>query len=158
MPKHMNTTSDPNLTSILEDFAERIRAYAKQQAYGELRAALDSSAADAGITGASNGHARRGRPPGRPPLALASMSPIAVAYTPMRRKAPMQLCPVPRCKNPAAPIFGMVCKKHKDLPKAQIAKFRAERKAKKEGKPVVKAPARTARKATKTGAPLPVST
>jgi hypothetical protein len=48
-----------------------------------------------------------------------------------RKKPPVQLCPVPGCKNPAAPVFGMVCKEHKDLPKAKIKKYREARRAKK---------------------------
>lgn len=45
-----------------------------------------------------------------------------------RRKGPIQLCPVPNCKNRAAPVFGMVCAKHKDLPKATIKKYREARR------------------------------
>ena len=45
-----------------------------------------------------------------------------------RRKAPPQLCPVPGCKNRAAPIFGMVCSDHKNLPKAKIKKYRMQRR------------------------------
>ena len=48
-----------------------------------------------------------------------------------RRKGPIQLCPVPGCSNRAAPVFGMVCAKHKDLPKATIKKYRDARRAKK---------------------------
>ncbi len=48
-----------------------------------------------------------------------------------RRKGPIQLCPVPGCPNRAAPVFGMVCSKHKDLPKATIKKYREARRAKK---------------------------
>jgi len=48
-----------------------------------------------------------------------------------RRKGPIQLCPVPGCQNRAAPVFGMVCAKHKDLPKATIKKYREARRAKK---------------------------
>jgi hypothetical protein len=48
-----------------------------------------------------------------------------------RRKGPIQLCPVPGCSNRAAPVFGMVCAKHKDLPKATIKKYREARRAKK---------------------------
>ena len=48
-----------------------------------------------------------------------------------RRKGPIQLCPVPGCTNRAAPVFGMVCAKHKDLPKATIKKYREARRAKK---------------------------
>jgi hypothetical protein len=70
---------------------------------------------------------RRG--PGRPPKASFALS-VAGGIKP-RKKAPKQLCPVPGCKNAAAPIFGMVCAKHKDVPKAKIKKYReARRKAK----------------------------
>jgi hypothetical protein len=48
-----------------------------------------------------------------------------------RRKAPTQLCPVPGCKNKAAPVFGMVCAQHKDVAKAKIKKYRQLRRAKK---------------------------
>jgi hypothetical protein len=51
-----------------------------------------------------------------------------------RRKGPIQLCPVPGCANRAAPVFGMVCAKHKDLPKATIKKYREARRAKKASK------------------------
>jgi hypothetical protein len=37
--------------------------------------------------------------------------------------------PVPGCKNVAAPIYGMVCSEHKDVPKAKIKQYRAARKA-----------------------------
>jgi hypothetical protein len=50
-----------------------------------------------------------------------------------RKKPPKQFCPVPGCKNPAAPVFGMVCAKHKDVAKAKIKKYREARKAKKLG-------------------------
>ncbi|HVZ88378.1 MAG TPA: hypothetical protein VHG72_15500 [Polyangia bacterium] len=49
-----------------------------------------------------------------------------------RRKGPIQLCPVPGCSNRAAPVFGMVCAKHKDLPKAEIKKYREQRRAQKD--------------------------
>jgi hypothetical protein len=39
-----------------------------------------------------------------------------------------QLTPVPGCNNPAAPVFGMVCKDHKDVPKATIKKYREARR------------------------------
>jgi len=87
--------------------------------------------------------------PGRPP----KVSPIATGKT-SRRKGPIQLCPVPGCKNPAAPVFGMVCAKHKDLPKTKIKKFREARKAKKLGIKVVKAPKRRAKKVAR---PKPVA-
>ena len=45
------------------------------------------------------------------------------------RSRPKQLCPVPGCNNPAAPVFGMVCAQHKDVPKAKIKEYRAARRA-----------------------------
>ncbi len=56
-----------------------------------------------------------------------------------RKKPPIQFCPVPRCKGRAAPVFGMVCAKHKDLPKKQIAAFREVRRTKANKKPGKKA-------------------
>ena len=47
-----------------------------------------------------------------------------------RRKGPIQLCPVPGCGERAAPVFGMVCGKHKNLAKATIKKYREARRAK----------------------------
>lgn len=64
------------------------------------------------------------RPPGRPSKALSFTRTGRGRKTP-----PVQLCPVPGCKNPAAPIFGMVCAEHKDVPKRKIKKYREARKA-----------------------------
>jgi hypothetical protein len=47
-----------------------------------------------------------------------------------KAKRPPLACPVPGCKNKAAPVFGMMCRDHKDLPKAERDKlFAARRKA-----------------------------
>lgn len=62
-----------------------------------------------------------------------------------RRKGPVQLCPIPNCKNRAAPVFGMVCAAHKGTPKALIKKYRDARRASKEGGKVI--PIHTAKKA-----------
>ncbi len=77
--------------------------------------------------------------PGRP----SKVSPIALGKRP-RKKGPRQLCPFPGCKNPAAPVFGMVCAEHKNVPKTKIKKFREARKAKKLGIKIVTAPKRKA--------------
>lgn len=53
---------------------------------------------------------------------------LVAAAKPPRRKGPIQLCPFPRCKNRAAPVYGMVCGDHKDVPKAKIAKYREARR------------------------------
>jgi len=47
-----------------------------------------------------------------------------------KKKRKVVLCPVRRCKSVAAPVFGMVCKKHKDVPKKVVNEFRRLRKAK----------------------------
>ena len=70
---------------------------------------------------------RRGRPPKNPPL-----FPGAVSLAPTKPRA-KQLCPVPGCANPAAPVFGMVCAEHKDVSKTLIKKYRADRRASKDG-------------------------
>jgi hypothetical protein len=67
---------------------------------------------------------RRGRPPKFPKI------PGLLAAAPVRRRA-KQLCPVPGCTNPAAPVFGMVCKDHKDVAKSTIKKYREARRAEK---------------------------
>jgi len=46
-----------------------------------------------------------------------------------RKAAQSRLCPYPNCKNKAAPIFGMMCKQHKDVPKAERDKYFAARRA-----------------------------
>jgi hypothetical protein len=75
------------------------------------------------------------------------------ALTPLKRKLPKQLCPVPGCRNVAAPIFGMVCRDHKDVPKAKIKKYREERRANgagavvRRGRPPGKRAAKATRKA-----------
>ena len=89
----------------------------------QLVAAVDAEAtrkAQAHVMAALGVQGRRG--PGRPPKV-----PVVFAGA-LRRKAPKQLCPVPGCKNPAAPVFGMVCAKHKDIPKAKIKEYREARR------------------------------
>jgi len=66
-----------------------------------------------------------GRPPRNPVAALGAY--VSAPAVPIKRR-PKQLCPVPNCKGLAAPVFGMVCVEHKDLPKAQIKKYRLERR------------------------------
>lgn len=69
---------------------------------------------------------------GRAPATLRSAVGESLGGRRKRRKGPIQLCPVPGCTNRAAPVFGMVCSKHKDLPKADIKKYREQRRAKKQ--------------------------
>jgi hypothetical protein len=106
--------------SIVQDFVSRLSAMIEQDAVTRARAVVLSA------FGVGSGSGER-RGPGRPP---GSGTKTAVGGR-QRRKGPIQLCPVPGCSNRAAPVFGMVCSKHKDLPKATIKKYREQRRAKK---------------------------
>jgi hypothetical protein len=71
---------------------------------------------------------RRGRPPKD---AQVDALPITSITPKARKKMPPQFCPVPGCKNKAAPIFGMVCSDHKGVKKSLIMKYRESRKLEK---------------------------
>ena len=112
-------TSDPNITVIVETFAIQIAAAVEASMADRLQAA---------IAGAFGAPPKRG--PGRPAKqAVVAVAPVA-ARSAAKKSRPKQFCPVPGCKNTAAPIFGMVCKDHKNVAKSKITKYRAERKSK----------------------------
>jgi hypothetical protein len=107
------------IQDVVQDFVVKLSALIEQDAVSRARDVVLSAfggRAPAGL---------RLRGPGRPP------GPVAGNGRRKRRKGPIQLCPVPGCQNRAAPVFGMVCSKHKDLPKAEIKKFREARRAQK---------------------------
>jgi hypothetical protein len=104
-----------DIHGIVQDFVSRLSSLIEQDALVRARTVVLSAF---GV--GSGGRRGPGRPPG--PAALGRRQ---------RRKGPIQLCPVPGCTNRAAPVFGMVCAKHKDLPKATIKKYREQRRAKK---------------------------
>jgi hypothetical protein len=112
-----------SIKAAVEEFTQRLHALIEGHAIARARAA---------VLDAFGVAPKRG--PGRPPKAKAALGPITeitpIAKKP-RKKPPLQLCPVPGCKNPAAPVFGMVCSKHKDVAKSKIKKFREARQAKK---------------------------
>jgi hypothetical protein len=103
-----------DLRSLIVDFTTELTRIIEGQALERARTIA---------VGALGGDVPRG--PGRPPKALLA----GVGRKP-RRKPPIQLCPVPGCKNRAAPVFGMVCSDHKDLSKTKIRQYREARKAK----------------------------
>ncbi len=117
----MARTASPQnvLRSLVDDFVSRlvatIEADASQRAKQMVMTALEGGTLPR----------RRGRPP-----KFASFAKIAISGGSGRRR-PKQLCPVPGCNNAAAPVFGMVCKDHRDVPKSQIKKFREARRAEK---------------------------
>jgi hypothetical protein len=117
-----------NIQSIVDDFANQLSALIESQVVERARAT---------VAAALGGQAKRG--PGRPPK-LARLAPLAAPAVvtagrkKARKKGPPQLCPVPGCKNRAAPIFGMVCSAHKGVPKAKIKQYREARRAERDGK------------------------
>ena len=92
-----------DIRALVEEFTARLRSLIENQVLERARTAV------AGALGASKG----------------------IGGSKARKKGSPQLCPVPGCKNPAAPVFGMVCAEHKRVPKSQIKKYREARRAKK---------------------------
>jgi hypothetical protein len=125
-----STSSTSQIRDIVGQFVGQLSALIEQDAVSRARDTILS--AFAGDSGASPlGKRGRGRPPGNPAGRPAAATVLALAPTGRkRRKAPIQLCPVPGCSNRAAPVFGMVCSKHKDLPKMEIRRYREARRAK----------------------------
>lgn len=115
----------PTIRSIVDDFVKQLNTLIEVQVVTRAREAVASALGGAG------GKRGPGRPPKLVSLALASASLASSKATKRRKKAPPQLCPVPGCKNRAAPIFGMVCSDHKGVPKAKIKAYRDARRAKK---------------------------
>jgi hypothetical protein len=107
--------TDRNITALVETFTRQIAAAVEASMADRIQATLATAFG-----------APQKRGPGRPPKQATTLSAPKAA----KKKRPKQICPVPGCKNPAAPVFGMVCAKHKDVPKATIKKYRAARKAK----------------------------
>ena len=103
--------------------------------------------------GGADGRRQRHADPPRPGAAAQESRVFAVARPfarQPRKKRAKQLCPVPGCKNPAAPVFGMVCSKHKDIPKAKIKEYREARRAQANGRPSASHRPRAERYATST--------
>jgi len=110
--------TDPTITAQIETFTQQLVATVEAAVAQRIQAAL------AGAFGVPQ---KRG--PGRPrKQAVALAADVTVKKSAERKKPPKQLCPVPGCKNPAAPIFGMVCKDHKKVAKSKIKKYRQERR------------------------------
>lgn len=120
-----------NIQSIVDDFANQLSALIEAQVLERARATVAAALGAQGKRGP-------GRPPKLAKLVGLTAPGLGDGRKKPRKKAPPQLCPVPGCKNRAAPIFGMVCSEHKDVPKAKIKQYREARRAKKNGKPAKK--------------------
>ena len=110
--------ADPTIIAQIATLTQQLVATVEAAVTQRIQAAL------AGAFGVPQ---KRG--PGRPPKqAVARVAPVAVEKSAGKKTRPKQLCPVPGCKNPAAPIFGMVCKDHKNVAKSKIKKYRQARR------------------------------
>jgi hypothetical protein len=110
--------TDPTITAQIETFTRQLVATVEAAIAQRIQAAL---------AGAFGTPQKRG--PGRPPKqAVAHVAHVAVEKSAGKTRRPKQLCPVPGCKGLAAPVFGMVCKEHKNVAKAKIKKYREARR------------------------------
>jgi hypothetical protein len=119
------TATDSGLRTLVNDFVGRLVAAVEADATNRARQMVITA------LGAGALPRRRGRPPKYATGFATANAALATTFAsagPSRRR-PKQLCPVPGCTNPAAPVFGMVCAKHKDVPKAMIKKYREARRA-----------------------------
>lgn len=134
MARASSSTSDSSsqIRLVVGDFVGQLSALIEQDAVARAREAIMSAFSGGAAPNLTPNGKRRGRPPGSGRGAALALAGV-VGTKKMRRKAPIQLCPVPGCTNRAAPVFGMVCSKHKDLPKGEIRKFREARRAKRDG-------------------------
>jgi hypothetical protein len=112
-----------DIQDVVQQFVDSLSSLIEQDAVSRAREAVLS---------AFGGRAAAG------PALRGAGQVKAVGAVRKRRKGPIQLCPVPGCSNRAAPVFGMVCSKHKDLPKAEIKKHREARRAQKQKEKKIK--------------------
>jgi hypothetical protein len=111
----MTKTADPNIEFLLQEFSARLTELVERRTIERLQVAA------AALIGSNPDNPSR--------AARAPRAPYGTKRTPYVRE-----CPVPGCKNPPAPAFGMVCSQHKDLPKAEIKKYREARALEKKAK------------------------
>jgi hypothetical protein len=118
MPR-TSAAPESSIRSLVDDFVGRLVSAVEADATSRARQMVIAAVGGGALP------RRRGRPP---KFATAA---AFLGAAPVRRR-PKQLCPVPGCNNPAAPVFGMVCAKHKDVAKATIKKYREARRAAKD--------------------------
>jgi len=128
--------SEMNISAIVESFVGQITAAVEATTVERMQAALSSAFG-----------APQKRGPGRPSKQTAP----AVSTAVPKKSRPKQLCPVPGCKNVAAPVFGMVCSDHKKVAKSKIKLYRAARKG--TSSPVAASKAAPAKAVTKAAKP-----
>jgi hypothetical protein len=105
-----------DIRTLVETFVDRLVAAVEAESMRRLRDAVAATFGREAPSSRRTGLSTSG----------ASIQPGA----PVRHR-PKQLCPVPGCTGVAAPVFGMVCAQHKDVPKSKIKEYRAQRRAEK---------------------------
>jgi hypothetical protein len=118
----MKKTLDDRLSALLNTFKAHLLRLIDEEAIlrgGEIVLAAFKLHPDKRLARAAG--ARGGE-------TLSSLSAGLGRPDPKRRKGPIQLCPVPGCKNRAAPVFGMVCGDHRGVSKAKVQKYREIRR------------------------------
>ena len=91
------------IQQLVAEFETKLVAVVREQVHAEIMAKLGTPVANKGVV---------------------------IKLVKARKKGPIQLCPAPGCKDRAAPVFGMLCKKHKGTPKATVLKWRETRRKK----------------------------
>jgi hypothetical protein len=107
-----------DIRSLVEEFVNQVVAAVEADSVRRVQLAVATAFGSGAVAS---------RRPGRPARGGLGAAPVV-------RRRPKQLCPVPGCTGVAAPVFGMVCAKHKDVPKGKIKEYRAARRAAKAGK------------------------
>jgi hypothetical protein len=115
IPSPFTVSRMSEIKDLIGSFAGKLTAVIQTQAIAQARSAIFAA-----LGGDVPVAPRRG--PGRPKVAALTAPKKA------RKKSPPQFCPVPGCKNLAAPALGMVCGKHRDVPKSKIKKYREARR------------------------------
>src|SRR5215471_12107026 len=108
-----------SIRDLVEEFVDQLSHALETQAVVRARRAVEAALAGHSIP-QGNGRAR---------AAVVAVTAAGIGARRPRKKPPIQLCPVPGCTERAAPIFGMVCAKHKDVPKTKIRQYREARRA-----------------------------
>src|SRR5215471_4949213 len=112
-------SSIQDLRALVDDFVEQLSGALETQVIVRARHAVEAALAGHGLS-RGNGGLR---------AAAITLAAGALGARKPRKKPPVQLCPVPGCTERAAPIFGMVCARHKDVPKTKIRQYREARRA-----------------------------
>jgi hypothetical protein len=114
-----------SIRDLVEEFVDQLSEVVESQVVARARHTVEAALAGHPLS-KGNGRLR---------AAALSITAADLGVRKPRKKPPVQLCPVPGCTGRAAPIFGMVCAEHKDVPKTKIRQYREERRAGKLGKP-----------------------